>query len=237
MPFTGPLVGMDTIEIIAATIKQHNAQINREAEIVREVDRILRLRLFPCKRVWVDVRFDYGMADHSASKVTLLEINGEQHGIAEIRFQGLFIWQDFDTFFKEVIPHEIAHVLLELRCAERGVSVEKGHGDEWVDLVLDLNPDAEPAAKVKGDFDERPIKLQKGGIACECDCDDLSAFVVVANTPTSIMKLKNEELICQGCQSAYRRISKEQLPSEIAAATTFYEGVMGFKIHHAQLSR
>ncbi|HDS1721533.1 hypothetical protein NPS53_08490 [Pseudomonas putida] len=228
---------MDILEIEARTIKQHNAQIIREAEIVREVDRLLRLRLFPSQRVWVDVRFDYGMADHSASKVTLLEINGEQHGIAEIRFQGLFIFQDFSTFFKEVIPHEIAHVLLELRCAERGESVDKIHGDEWVELVLDLNPDAEPAAKVKGEFDERPIKLQKGGIACECDCDDLSAFVVQSNTPTTLMKLKNEDLSCTGCQSAYRRVSKEQLPAELLAALTFYEGVMGFKVHHAPLSR
>ena len=166
MPFASPLEGMDILEIETRTIKQHNAQINREAEIVREVDRLLLLKLFPSQRIWVDVRFDYGMADHSASKVTLLEINGDQHGIAEIRFQGLFIWQDFATFFKEVIPHEIAHVLLEVRCAERGMSVEQAHGDEWVDQVLDLNPDAEPAAKVKGEFDERPIKLQKGGIAC-----------------------------------------------------------------------
>ena len=237
MPFARPLEGMDILEIETRTIKQHNAQINREAEIVREVDRLLLLKLFPSQRIWVDVRFDYGMADHSASKVTLLEINGDQHGIAEIRFQGLFIWQDFATFFKEVIPHEIAHVLLEVRCAERGMSVEQAHGDEWVDQVLDLNPDAEPAAKVKGEFDERPIKLQKGGIACECDCDDLSAYVVLANTPTTLMKLKNEDLSCKECHSAYRRISKEQLPAELVAALTFYEGVMGSKVHHAQLSR
>ncbi|NVL48609.1 hypothetical protein F2S72_01185 [Pseudomonas syringae pv. actinidiae] len=237
MPFASPLAGMDIIKIETKTIKQHNAQINREAEIVREVDRILRLRLFPSNRVWVDVRFDYGMADHSASKVTLLEIDGKQHGIAEIRFQGLFIWQDFSMFFNEVIPHEIAHVLLELRCAERGISVEKAHGDDWVEMVLDLNPDAEPAAKVKGEFDDRPIKLQKGGIACECDCDDLSAFVVVPNTPTTVMKLKGEDLTCQECHSAYRKISKEQLPQELRAALSFYEGVMGLKVHHAQLSR
>lgn len=237
MPFAGALEGMDTLEIVAPTIKQHNAQVSREAEIVREVDRILRLRLFPNKRIFVDVRFDYGMADHSASKVTLLQIDGEQHGIAEIRFQGLYIWQDFATFFNEVIPHELAHVLLEIRCAERGTTVEKGHGEDWFELVLDLNPDAEPAAKIKGNFDERPIKLQKGGIACECDCDDLSAFVVVANTPTTIMKLKNEDMSCPECHSAYRRVSKEQLPKELADAQNFYEGVMGFKVHNAQLSR
>lgn len=227
---------MDTIEISAPTIQQHNAQYAREGEIVREVDRILRLRLFPCERVWVDVRFDYGMAEHSASKVTLMQINGEVHGTAEIRFQGLFVWQDFNTFFHEVIPHELAHVLMEVRSAERGTTPEKGHSDEWIDLVLDINADAEPAAKVKGEFDDRAIKLNKGGIACECDCDDLSAFVVVANTPSSAMKLRNEELSCTECHSAYRRVQGE-LPAEIASSLKFYESVMAMKVHHALLSR
>jgi predicted SprT family Zn-dependent metalloprotease len=228
---------MDIIDISASTVQQHNAQFPREVEIVREVDRILRMRLFPHKRVWVDVRFDYGMAEHSSSKVTLLQINGEVHGIAEIRFQGLFLWQDFLTFFYEVVPHELAHVLMELRCAERGVTMDKAHSDEWLDLVLDINPDAEPAAKVKGNFDDRPVKLQKGGIACECDCDDLSSFVVVANTPSTVMKLKGEDLCCSECSSAYRRIQKEQWPAEIIAALSFYVGVMEQKVHNAPLSR
>ena len=228
---------MEIIDISAPTIQQHNAQIAREAEIVREVDRILRLRLFPSDRVWVDIRFDYGMAEHSSSKVSLMQINGDVHGIAEIRFQGLFIWQDFPAFFNDVIPHELAHVLMELRCAELGISVEKGHGDEWLELVLDINPDAEPAAKVKAEFDDRPIKLQKGGISCECDCDDLSAFVVVANSPSTLMKLKNEDLTCSVCHSAYRRIPKEQWPDQISASLTFYESVMAIKIHNAALSR
>ncbi|MPQ69287.1 hypothetical protein [Pseudomonas sp. MWU12-2323] len=228
---------MDTIEISAPTIQQHNAQYAREGEIVREVDRILLLREFPYERVWVDVRFDYGMAEHSASKVTLMQINGELHGIAEIRFQGLFLWQDFRSVFNDVIPHELAHVLMEIRCAERGTTVEKGHGDEWLELVLDINPDAEPAAKVKGEFDDRPIKLQKGSISCECDCDGLSAFVVVANTPSTLMKLKSEELCCSECHSAYRRIAKENWPDEISSALTFYESVMAIKVHNAALSR
>lgn len=237
VPFLGALAVMDIRKVTAPSIKQHNAQSSREAEIVREIDRILRLQSFPLERVWVDVRFDYSMAEHSASKVSLLQINGELHGTAEIRLQGLFIWQDFATFMHEVIPHELAHVLLELRWAEKGQAPEKGHGDEWTDTVLDINPDAEPAAKVKGNFDDRPIKLQKGGIACECDCDDLDAFVVVANTPASVMKLKGEVHTCSECQSAYRRVTNSSWPNEISIALKFYEGVMACKVHHPLLSR
>jgi predicted SprT family Zn-dependent metalloprotease len=227
---------MNSIEIAALTIKQHNAQYAREREIVREVGRILTLRLFPSERIWVDIRFDYGMAEHSSSKLTLMQINGELHGTAEIRFQGLFLWQDFSTFFNDVIPHELAHVLMEVRYAERGSAMEKGHSDEWIDLVLDINSEAEPAAKVKGNFDDRAIKLHKGGIACECDCDDLDAFIVVANTPSSAMKLRTEELTCSDCHSAYRRV-KDEFPEAITATLKFYESVMAEKVHHAQLSR
>lgn len=237
MPFRGALVGMDILEIPTKTVKQHNAQFAREGEIVREVDRILRLFAFPSGRVWVDVRFDYGMADHSASKVALLRVNDELHGTVDIRFQGLYIWQDFPTFISEVVPHELAHVLLELNGAERGTSVEKGHGDEWVDLVLEINEDAEPAAKVRGEFDDRLIKLQKGGVACECDCGELDGFFVVANTASTLMKLKSEQLACSDCHSAYRRIGKEKWPQQTSTALDFYEGVMAAKVYNAPLSR
>lgn len=228
---------MEIIEIAAPSIQQHNAQIAREAEIVREVDRILRLQLFPSDRVWVDVRFDYGMAEHSSSKVSLMHISGEVHGTVELRLQGLYLWQDFSTFFYEVIPHELAHILIEVRCAERGLVPEKGHSDEWAELVLDINPDAEPSAKVKGDFDERLIKLQKGGIACECDCDGLDAFAVFPNTPATTIKLRGQDLCCSACQSAYRRIMQESWPTEMTKALKFYEGVMAVKVHHPPLSR
>ncbi|MFL1449343.1 hypothetical protein ACI77O_13180 [Pseudomonas tritici] len=228
---------MDIIELTVPTVVKHNAQIAREAEVVREVDRILRLFEFPSARLWVDVRFDYGMSDHSSSKVSYMRINDELQGTVEIRFQGLFIWQDFPTFFSEVIPHEMAHILLEVRCAERGIPMEKGHADDWVELVLDINEDAEPSAKVKGEFDDRPIKLQKGGISCECDCGELDGFVVVANTAATIMKLKAETLTCSECHSSYRRIAKDKWPEQITTALNFYESVMAMKIHNAQLSR
>lgn len=228
---------MNIIQIPDLNLQQHNAQTSREAEIVREVDRILKLRLFPTQRIWVDIRFDYGMADHSSSKLSLLQINGEVHGIAEIRFQGLFAWQDFPTFFNDVIPHELAHVLLEVRCSEKGVAPEKGHSDDWLELVLDLNQDADPVAKVKGEFDDRPIKLLRGGVGCECDCGDLDAFVVVASTPSTLMKLKKEELCCSDCNSPYRRLPKDEWPVEISTALRFYEGVIAFKLHQPPLSR
>jgi predicted SprT family Zn-dependent metalloprotease len=228
---------METKSFTATAIQQHNAQTDRQAEIVKEIDRMLRLMSFPYERVWVDVRFDYTMTDHSASKMKLLSINGEHHGVVEIRLQPLFIWQDFETFFNEVIPHELAHVIQELRAALEGRDSPKGHDDEWMDLVMEMNPDIEPSAKVKGWFDDRPIKLHKGAIPCACDCDDMDAFAVFANTNATVVKLKNDELSCQFCLSPYRRIGNELWPAEIIKAMEFYRYVQAEQVQHPALSR
>lgn len=228
---------MDTIEINAPSIQQHNAQFAREAQIVREVDRILRLQRFPFERVWVDLRFDYGISDHSTSKAVLMQINGEVHGTIEIRFQGLYIWHDFATFFNEVVPHEMAHALMEVRLAEKGQKIDKPHDEDWMDLVLEINPEVEPVAKVKGEFDERIVKLQKGGMACACECGGIDGFEVFPNTPSANVKLRNEDLMCSTCNSAYAKVQQEQWPEAIHSALKFYEGVLAIKVYHAPLSR
>jgi len=228
---------MDIIEINAPSVQQHNAQFSREAEAVREIDRILRFHSFPFDRVWVDVRFDYGMSDHSASKSDLMQINGEIHGTVEIKLQGLFVWQDFPSVVTDVIPHELAHVLIEVQGAEQGVRSEKTHDDAWVEKVLEINPDTEPAAKVKGEFDDRPIKLKKGAIGCACDCGDVDGFAVFPNTSSTAVKLRNEELSCTHCNSPYLRLKPEEWPDAIKAANQFYESVAEAKIHNAPLTR
>ncbi len=228
---------MDIRQITAPAVQQHNAQTAREEQIVIEIDRLLRLHRFPSEKVWVDVRFDYGMAEHSASKLSVMSVNGELHGTVEIRLQGLFLWQDFDTFYQEVIPHELAHVFMDLRHAEHGTAVGKPHDEDWMDAVLEINPDIEPAAKVKGEFDDRPIKLQRGAIGCGCDCGDLDSFATFPNTPATVTKLHNEELICSQCSSAYKRLKREEWPAEIRSMTTFHDSLLEMKIHHAPISR
>lgn len=228
---------MEIKSLTVSAIQQHNAQAARQAEIVKEIDRMLKLMSFPYERVWVDVRFDYQISEHSMSKIKLMQINGEHHGVVEIKLQSLFIWQDFEAFFNEVIPHEIAHVIQDLRRAQSGLEASKGHDEEWMDLVLEMNPDVEPAAKVKGEFDDRPVKLHKGGIGCVCDCGDLESFAAFSNTNTTIMKLKNEDLTCQFCGSAYTRVSQDQWPEEIVKAMAFFRVVQDEQLQHPVLSR
>tara|TARA_R110002124_G_scaffold128157_14_gene288672 strand:+ start:4428 stop:5114 length:687 start_codon:yes stop_codon:yes gene_type:complete len=228
---------MDTLEIAVTAVQQHNAQTSREAEVVKETDRLLRLNLFPYERVWVDVRFDLAMTEHSSSKINAMLVSGEVHGIAEIRYQSLFLWHDFKTFFDEVIAHELAHVIVDVRNAEKGLPSSKNHDEEWAEVVMEINPDCDALAKVRGEFDDRPIKIHKGGIGCECECGDEDAFVVFPNTPSSLMKLRNEDLTCPACKSAYVKVDREQWPREITEAVDFYRCLMESKIYHLPLSR
>lgn len=228
---------METTDLTFDHIEQHNAEYAREVQLAKEVSRLLKLQKFPDDRIWVDLRFDYSMPDHSASALELIKISGEVHGIAVIRFQGLFLYQDFTSMFEEVVPHELAHVLQAIQAKENGQEISKPHEEEWQDIVAKLAPDSTPSAKVKGLFDDRPIKLLKGQTATACECGDDDAFAVFADTPAVSSKLGNEELTCTSCKFPYARIERSQWPEKILREMKFLEGVKAVKLHHPQLQR
>lgn len=228
---------MDNTDLIFDHIEQHNAEYAREVQLAKEVSRLLKMQKFPDDRIWVDLRFDYSMTDHSASSLELIKISGEVHGIAVLRFQGMFLYQDFDSMFNEVVPHELAHVLQGIQAKESGQEIEKPHEVEWQDLVSELSPDATPLAKVKGLFDDRAIKLLKGNIGTVCECGGEEAFAVFADSPTVSIKLKNEELTCSTCKFPYVRTDRSTWPEKILDEMKFLEGVKAVKLHHPQLQR
>jgi predicted SprT family Zn-dependent metalloprotease len=229
---------MDTTDLDFDHIEQHNAQYAREVQLAKEVSRLLKSQKFPDNRIWVDLRFDYSMPDHSASSVELINISGEVHGVAVLRFQGLFLYQDFKAMFEEVVPHEVAHILQEIKAKENNTVISKPHEQDWQDMVEDLSPEATPSAKVKGQFDDRAIKLLKGGIATTCECGDDEAFAVFADTPGVSAKLHEEELTCTTCKFAYVRTNdRSKWPEKVLRDMKFLEGVKAVKLHHAQLQR
>ncbi|KZN20773.1 MULTISPECIES: hypothetical protein [Pseudomonas] len=228
---------MDTTDLTFDHIEQHNAEYAREVQLAKEISRLLKAQKFPDDRIWVDLRFDYSMTDHSSSSVELINISGEVHGIAVLRFQGLFLYQDFASMFEEVVPHELAHILQAIQAKESGQEITKPHEEDWQDLVAELAPNATPLAKVKGLFDDRAIKLLKGNIGTVCECGGEEAFAVYADTPTVSIKLKNEELTCTTCKFPYVRTDRSAWPEKIVGEIKFLEGVKAEKLHHPQLQR
>ncbi len=218
-------------------IEQHNAEYPREIQIAKEVSRLLKSVQFPDDRVWVDLRFDYSMLDHSTSSLDLMRISGDLHGIAVLKFNGLHLHQDFTSAFNEVVPHEIGHILHELRCKEADQDPGRKHNDDWEDIVADLSPDANPSPKVKGLFDDRPTKILKGGVSVECECGDEDAFEVFPDSATTASKLRMEDLRCKQCTFPYVRVTREKWPEKVKADIEFLEAVRAMKLHHQHLQR
>ena len=220
-------------------IYQHNAEYAREIHAAREVSRLLQKVNFPGENVWVDLRFDYALTDHSSSTVDVLLIRGEPHGIVKINFQGLYLVQDFESMLLEVIPHELAHVLHAIQAKVEDFQIEKPHDDRWAEYFERLNETfADPVAKIKGSFDERPVRLSKSGILAQCECGDDESYAVHADTPGISAKLRKEELICSQCKSPYVRVPPESaIPDGIRHGLEFLERIKCIKLQHTHLQR
>lgn len=232
---------MNTENLKFPLIYQHNAEYAREIQAAREVSRLLQKSNFPGDDVWIDLRFDYSLSDHSSSSIDVMLIRGQPHGIVKLNLQALFLMQDFEVMIQQVIPHEIAHIVHGVRAKVEGYEVQKPHDETWADLFLDLigggHGEIEPAAKVKGDFDDRAVRLSKSGILVECECGDDESFDVIADTPGNSAKLRNEDLKCTTCKFPYVRFKGDTVPERIAADQQFLEKIKCIKLQHTHLQR
>ena len=219
-------------------IYQHNAEYPREIHAARVVDNLLGRIRFPGHRVWVDLRFDYSLTEHSVSKVDVMTISGEAHGVVELRYQGLFLYQDFRSMIEEVIPHELAHVLHEIDARVNDFKVTKPHDNVWETFLGKLSPDATPAAKVKADFDDRAIRLLRGGVGVRCECGGDEEFDVIADSAANSVKLRNEELKCSTCRFPYVRVEKDYpLPRQVIENLDLLNSIKAIKLHHPAVQR
>lgn len=229
---------MTTENLKFPLITQHNAEYPREIHAAEEVSRLLQKVEFPGHNVWVDLRYDYSLVEHSSSNVDVILIRGEPHGIAKINLQALFLMQDFESMLGEVIPHEIAHVLHGVKAKVDGFAIDKVHDEVWQNFVVRLQPDAEPMAKVKGEFDDRAVRLSKGGILIQCECGEDESFAVVADTAGNSAKLRTEEHKCGTCKFPYHRVDGETLvPERIKNDLEFLEKIKCIKLQHPHLQR
>ncbi|HCF2449007.1 TPA: hypothetical protein NIA45_006706 [Pseudomonas aeruginosa] len=229
---------MSRPSISLQNIRQHNAEYPREIRVAKVVDKLLGRVKFPSHRVWVDLRFDYMLSEHSVSKVEVMPISGEAHGVVELRYQGLFLMQDFKSMIEEVVPHELAHVLHEIDAKINNFKVSKPHDTTWERFLLKLSPDATPAAKVKGEFDDRAIRLARGGIPTHCECGGPEEFAVFADSTANSAKLRKEELTCSNCKFPYVRVEEGySIPILVQQDLDKLEKLRAIKMHHPALER
>lgn len=231
---------MNTENLSFPLITQHNAEYAREIQATKEVSRLLQLVDFPGADVWVDLRFDYMLSDHSTSAVDVLLIRGKPHGIVKLSLQGMFLMQDFKSMVLEVIPHELAHVLHAIDAKVEDYTIQKPHDDTWMEMFDRVADSMEvvPTAKVKGLFDDRSVRLARGGILVECECGGDEAITVVADTAGNSAKIRTQDLTCTRCKHPYARAAAEtSMPTAVARDFAFLEKLKCIKLQHTNLQR
>lgn len=224
---------------MAFSVTQSNAEFERERMIQRRVESLLESEKFPVDRIWLDLRFDWLMLDHSSSAYELYRVANEVHGVVRINFNGLFLMQDMEAMAAEVVPHELAHVLQAVEAKERDEVISKPHDDTWMEYFYRLAPDEDAAAKVKGSglFDTRAIRLVKGGILAQCECGTDQSWEVFSSTPASQIKLKNGDHECSHCGCPFVIQDSGEMPESIRNEIRILEHLKCNKLHLAILRR
>lgn len=89
--------------------------------------------------------------------------------LPEMRFNPQLLLENADTFIREVVPHECAHLVVYHLYASRKTKEghkPKPHGKEWKSVMLDVYG-VEP--RVTHSFDVKRVESKKFNYACACD--------------------------------------------------------------------
>jgi predicted SprT family Zn-dependent metalloprotease len=190
-----------------------NADHPLEHEVVRVTKGYLDKMQWPFERLPVRIQFGIRTVP-SQSLVTAELSNGRLRGKVSIFYNYLYLLQRESLFITEIVPHEVAHVLATAESLRNGTKI-KEHGPEWQRWLMSLSINATPRASGPGDiFDDRAIRLFRGGIPVKCQCVGEDGFNVLP--PSSEQKV--HETTCGRCDTAYSRTGRDSMTPEVAAA-------------------
>lgn len=199
----------------------------REHEVVRLVGEYLHRANFPLYRIAVTVGFTVGVTAFSNHKLHLELEKGAPTGKVELIYNTLFLMQRPAEFFKDVVPHEVAHVLANVSAFKQGKEI-KEHGLEWVEWVTRLAPESVPSKHGPGEvFDARAVLLDQGGIpVIVADCKESCRFNVIPQRKGVELALRNGELTCSSeCKKSYRVGNYQDAPAEVLRDLEFIRDI------------
>lgn len=203
-------------------IKQHNASNSLEEHCIVLVNRYLERLKYPSKRLPIEVVFDYSLNVFARHKIRYSEpVVLPLKGFVELRFSSVCLFQSPTTFYRECIPHELAHIFQELEARKKGLSDIPPHGYEWQTWLSRLSTEASPSSSGPDVFDMRAVTIHKGGVPCACQCGDLAGFHAVPNSQRTLAKLDNGEITCESCQTALNLVSLDSIPQNINKELSF----------------
>jgi predicted SprT family Zn-dependent metalloprotease len=194
----------------------HNADHPLEDEVARVVRRYFENMNWPFERLPIGIDFkarttasDSRIVDYELRDVLL-------HGKVRIYFNFIFLLQNESAFIRHIVPHEVAHVFAQAESYRRGITI-KEHGPEWQKWLATISADAIQAAKGPGDiFDDRSIRLFKGGTPIRCSCPGNDGYKVIAQSSEARLS----EVVCPKCEVGYAKTGRDDAPPEVMC---FYE--------------
>ncbi|MEE8057502.1 MAG: hypothetical protein V3T17_06670 [Pseudomonadales bacterium] len=199
----------------------HDAQFSREEHAIEITDYFLNIHADLVSKLTVQVGFRYGMATYATHKLQVTPARNGATGTVAILFNSVFLYQDSNFFYKKCIPHQVAHVIAEIKALQEGIIIEKPHGIEWTHALISLISTADVPINPTMEFDSRSIKLVKGGIPLRCVCGGEDGFNVVVNSDNNQNKIKNGELTCVKCNSCYELVDDSMVSECVASEIKF----------------
>lgn len=113
-----------------------------------------------------------------------------------INFNPVLLEHNLDAYLKDVIPHEIAHLLVYQLYGR-----VKPHGEEWQAMMENV---FKRPAKTTHNLDLGPLKLKT--FDYECDCRTIALSARRHNSITQ----KKRTYICRDCNAPLRRTQTVQ---------------------------
>lgn len=187
-----------------------------ENELVRLVDRYLARAAWPLRGYPCRIEFEARPNVPSRHELTSAGVNGrgEHVGHARLIFNFVHLYQLPGPFLTDIVPHEVAHLISQLQGIKSGIPIEM-HGKEWREWLAKLSHRAEPKASAgTGLFDDRSIRLYKGGLLGRCQCEGPAGFMVVS-------KRQQKEQGCGACKSSVRLVPLESAPAALRDEVDF----------------
>lgn len=199
----------------------NNADHPRERHVMLLVEEMISIARFPLTRIRLSVEFSAILSDFASHKLNVELRNGRPHGNVSVTYNTLFLMQDPVTFFREVVPHQIAHVLNDVSALRTDQKVLE-HGLEWQEWLAVIAETATPSTTYPdAGFDDRAIKLHKGGVLCRCACQGDIAFNVVPNTGPQLSRLKQGSRKCKRCDDVFLICDLSETPPAIKQSLEF----------------
>lgn len=191
-----------------------------EHEVVRLVDRYLSTNGWNLARIPCFVEFGVRIRTPSDHELRLQGADGQGVPVGQLRlwYNFAYLHQRPGEFLYDIVAHQCAHVLTEYEAARDGREVAL-HGEEWASWLARLSFQARPEASGPGAiFDDRAIRLQKGGLPGRCRCEGIAGFRVLASVRRS-----GSDDSCPDCRTAPRPVTPEDVPTSIAEEIRFIQ--------------